>query len=136
VALLKYVTDKSLTDFEMHTLIAGNDSRGILPPVLELEKTVVEFTGDRFACKNPDDSAHQFCSSSDGIRLRILTAARAALPGSRTVITGVLLGIWRVEWILTSISTLSANGGQAMTGKLQFAATKPDSAFERPAMVI
>ena len=62
--------------------------------------------------------------------------AKAQFPGSSTVSTGVLLGIWSVEWILTSISVLSEKGGQAMVGNSELAATNPDRALDRPAMVI
>jgi hypothetical protein len=37
-----------------------------------------------------------------------------------------------VEWLFTSMSVLSANGGQARVGKRLFAATNPDSALDRP----
>jgi hypothetical protein len=67
---------------------------------------------------------------------KIRFTAKAQLPGSITVSTGVLLGIWRVEWILTSISVLSEKGGQAKVGKTELAATNPDRALERPAIVI
>ena len=67
---------------------------------------------------------------------RILFTANAQFPGSRMVKTGVLLGICKVEWIFTSISALSENGGQPKVGKSQLAATNPDNAFDRPAMVI
>ncbi|MDP6033189.1 MAG: hypothetical protein QGH04_04990, partial [Candidatus Marinimicrobia bacterium] len=67
---------------------------------------------------------------------RIRLTAKAQFPGSITVNTGVLLGICRVEWILTSISALSENGGQPRVGNLEFAATNPERALDRPAMVI
>ena len=62
--------------------------------------------------------------------------AKAQLPGSTTVKTGVLLGIWSVEWIFTNISALSEKGGHPKVGNSEFAATKPDRAFDLPAIVI
>ena len=61
--------------------------------------------------------------------------AVAQLPGSSTVRTGVLLGICKVELMLTIISVLSENGGQAMVGNSELAPTNPDSALDRPAIV-
>ena len=51
--------------------------------------------------------------------------ANAQFPGSITVKTGVLLGIWSVEWIFTNMSALSENGGQPKVGNSELAATKP-----------
>ena len=65
----------------------------------------------------------------------ILLTARAQFPGSTTVNTGVWLGIWSVEWILTNISALSENGGHPIVGNSEFAATKPDKALDLPAIV-
>ena len=56
--------------------------------------------------------------------------------GSSIVITGTLLGICKVELIFTIISSLSENGGQAIVTLVEFPATKPDKAFDRPAIVI
>ena len=60
----------------------------------------------------------------------------AQFLGSKIVRTGVLLGICKVEWMLTNMSVLSTKGGHAIVGKVEFAPTKPDKAFERPEIVI
>ena len=76
----------------------------------------------------------KYCSVGQAQKIRF--TAKAQFPGSSTVRTGVLLGIWRVEWILTNISVLSEKGGQANVGNSELAATNPDRALDRPAMVI
>ncbi|MDG2397707.1 MAG: hypothetical protein P8M59_00150, partial [Candidatus Marinimicrobia bacterium] len=67
---------------------------------------------------------------SDDQTPKILLTAKAQLPGSRIVKTGVLLGICNVELTLTSISVLSEKGGQPMVGNSQLAATNPDKALD------
>jgi hypothetical protein len=48
----------------------------------------------------------------------------------------VLLGICKVEWILINISDLSEKGGHPNVGNSELAATNPDRALDRPAIVI
>ena len=67
---------------------------------------------------------------------KILLTDNARLFVSNTVNTGTLLGICNVELIFTIISTLSLNGGQAIQGCFEFAATTPDKALLLPATVI
>src|SRR3989344_6586701 len=67
------------------------------------------------------------------LKPNILAQAAATLLGSKTVRTGVSDGICMVEWILTSKSCLSLNGGQAMTGWMELAATTPERPLLRPA---
>ena len=69
---------------------------------------------------------YYFISNISNIRF----TASAQFPGSSIVRTGTLLGIWRVDWILTSMSVLSLNGGHAITGTVVCAATTPDKAFD------
>jgi len=61
--------------------------------------------------------------------------ANAQFSGSIIVKTGVCDGICNDDWIFKIKSTLSVNGGHAMTGCAEFAAQTPESAFERPAIV-
>src|SRR5687768_9739486 len=51
------------------------------------------------------------CVSLNYVNSAILLIAKATLTGSSMVMTGTLLGICKVELILTNISSLSANGG-------------------------